>query len=76
VQERLLLSASQGKTIFLSTHLLDMAERVCGRVGIIDRGGLAAVGPLRDLKDKVDPGGSLEEVFLKVTQADDDRRAA
>jgi ABC-2 type transport system ATP-binding protein len=76
VQERLLHAAARGKTIFLSTHLLDMAERLCGRVGIIDKGRLVAVGPLRELKDKVVPGGSLEEVFLKVTQTDDDRRAA
>jgi ABC-2 type transport system ATP-binding protein len=77
VQERLLhAAASQGKTIFLSTHLLDMAERVCSRVGIIDKGRLVAVGPLRELKEKVVPGGTLEEVFLKVTQTDDDRRAA
>jgi ABC-2 type transport system ATP-binding protein len=76
VQERLLQAAAQGKTIFLSTHLLDMAERLCSRVGIIDKGHLVAVGPLRELKDKVVPGGSLEEVFLKVTQSNDDRRAA
>jgi ABC-2 type transport system ATP-binding protein len=72
VQDRIRVSAEQGRTIFLSTHLLDMAERLCGRVGIIDRGGLVAVGPLKDLQDQLVPGGSLEEVFLKVTQADDD----
>ena len=71
VQERIRLSAEQGKTIFLSTHLLDMAERLCGRVGIIDRGDLVAVGPLKELQDKVVPGGSLEEVFLKVTHDDE-----
>jgi ABC-2 type transport system ATP-binding protein len=77
VQERLLqAAATRGKTIFLSTHLLDMAERVCSRVGIIDKGHLVAVGPLRELKEKIVPGGTLEEVFLKVTQTDDDRRAA
>ena len=76
VQDRIRVSAAQGKTIFLSTHLLDMAERLCGRVGIIDKGDLAAVGPLKDLQDKLVPGGSLEEVFLKVTQADDDGSAA
>jgi ABC-2 type transport system ATP-binding protein len=70
VQERLRLAAAQGKTIFLSTHLLDMAQRLCGRVGIIDRGDLVAAGPLAELQDKVVPGGSLEEVFLKVTHAD------
>jgi ABC-2 type transport system ATP-binding protein len=72
VQDRIRVSAGQGKTIFLSTHLLDMAERLCGRVGIIDKGELVAVGPLKDLQDKLVPGGSLEEVFLKVTQADEE----
>jgi ABC-2 type transport system ATP-binding protein len=70
VQERLRLAAAQGKTIFLSTHLLDMAQRLCGRVGIINRGDLVAAGPLAELQDKLVPGGSLEEVFLKVTHAD------
>ena len=73
VQERLRLSAAQGKTIFLSTHLLDMAERLCSRVGIIHKGELVAVGPLDTLRDDVVPGGSLEEVFLKVTQPDEER---
>jgi ABC-2 type transport system ATP-binding protein len=76
VQERLRLSAARGKTIFLSTHLLDMAQRLCDRVGIIDKGHLVAVGPLRELQDKVDPGGTLEEVFLKVTQVDEDDRSS
>jgi ABC-2 type transport system ATP-binding protein len=76
VQERLRLSASQGKTIFLSTNLLDMAQRLCGRVGIIDKSALVAVGPLRELQDKVVPGGSLEEVFLKVTHVDEDAGSA
>jgi ABC-2 type transport system ATP-binding protein len=70
VQDRLRNAAAQGKTIFLSTHLLDMAERLCTRVGIIHEGALVAVGPLRDLKQQLAPGGSLEEVFLKVTQVE------
>ena len=76
VQDRIRVSAAQGKTIFLSTHLLDMAERLCGRVGIIDKGDLVAVGRLKDLQDKLVPGGSLEEVFLKVTEVDDNGSAA
>ncbi|MEJ0076118.1 MAG: ABC transporter ATP-binding protein [Alphaproteobacteria bacterium] len=75
VQERLRLSAVQGTTIFLSTHLLDMAERLCARVGIIHKGEIVAVGPLRALQEKVVPGGSLEEVFLKVTQPDEGGRS-
>jgi ABC-2 type transport system ATP-binding protein len=71
VQERLRLSAAQGKTIFLSTHLLNMAERLCSRVAIIHKGELVAVGPLQTLQDSLVPGGSLEEVFFKVTQPDE-----
>jgi ABC-2 type transport system ATP-binding protein len=76
VQERLRVSAAEGKTIFLSTHLLNMAERLCSRVAIIDKGGLVAVAPVRDLQERVLPGGSLEEVFLKVTQGEDERSGA
>jgi ABC-2 type transport system ATP-binding protein len=75
VQERLRRSAAQGKTIFLSTHLLDMAQRLCSRVGIIDKARLVAVGPLPELQERVDPGGTLEEVFLKVTNVDEDDRS-
>jgi ABC-2 type transport system ATP-binding protein len=71
VQVLLKASAARGKTIFLSTHLLDMAERVCTRLGIIHKGGLVAVGELEALRREVVPGGTLEEVFLKATQPDD-----
>jgi ABC-2 type transport system ATP-binding protein len=75
VQERMRRSAAEGKTIFLSTHLLNMAEHLCSRIGIIHRGELVAVGQLRELQDQVVPGGSLEEVFLKVTDPDDGERS-
>jgi ABC-2 type transport system ATP-binding protein len=68
VQERLRKSAAEGTTVFLSTHLLDMAERLCSRIGIIHRGRLVATGSPQELKDQVSAGGSLEEVFLAVTE--------
>jgi ABC-2 type transport system ATP-binding protein len=71
VQDRLRRSSAEGKTIFLSTHLLDMAERLCSRVGIIHYGELVAEGALEALRARIVPGGSLEEVFLKATQAGD-----
>jgi ABC-2 type transport system ATP-binding protein len=58
----------QGKTVFLSTHLLDRAEKLCSRVAIIDRGQLVAHGPIAELKAKLARGGSLEELFLAVTE--------
>jgi ABC-2 type transport system ATP-binding protein len=75
VQDLLRASAARGKTIFLSTHLLDMAERLCTRLGIIHRGELVAVGELETLRRQVVPGGTLEEVFLKATQPDEDHAA-
>ena len=67
VQERLVAAAAQGTTIFVSTHLLDMAEKLCDRVGIIHRGGLIATGTLDEIRAHASADGSLEEVFLKIT---------
>jgi ABC-2 type transport system ATP-binding protein len=67
VQQRLRKSADDGMTIFLSTHILDMAERLCSRIGIIHHGELVATGSPQELKEKVTSGGTLEEVFLAVT---------
>jgi ABC-2 type transport system ATP-binding protein len=67
VQERLLAAAAQGTTIFVSTHLLDMAEKLCDRVGIIHRGALVATGTLDEIRAHASADGSLEEVFLKIT---------
>jgi ABC-2 type transport system ATP-binding protein len=67
VQERLLAAAANGTTIFVSTHLLDMAEKLCDRVGIIHRGALAATGTLDEIRAHASADGSLEEVFLKIT---------
>ncbi len=70
VQDRLRQAAAAGKTIFMSTHLLDMAEKVCSRVGIIHKGGLVATGTMAELRARTGENASLEEVFLKVTDED------
>lgn len=67
VNERLLQCASQGMTIFVSTHLLDMAERLCNRVGIIHHGKLVATGTLDEIRASTSRNGSLEELFLSLT---------
>jgi ABC-2 type transport system ATP-binding protein len=73
VQERLLAAASAGTTIFVSTHLLDMAEKLCDRVGIIHHGALVATGTLDEIRASAAADGSLEDLFLKIT---DDAAAA
>ena len=54
----------EGKTIFFSTHILDVAEKLCSRVAIIKNGRLVKVGSMKDIKgDK-----SLENVFLELEE--------
>jgi ABC-2 type transport system ATP-binding protein len=63
-----------GKTVFMSTHILEIAERVCDRVGIINRGKLVAVGSIAELKSKSSAGVmSLEDVFLELTGGSEDQ---
>ena len=70
VQERLRLSAAAGRTIFLSTHLLAMAEKLCTRIGIINRGELVAAGTLAQLRAALAADDSLEQLFLRLTEPD------
>jgi ABC-2 type transport system ATP-binding protein len=68
VQSLLLERAARGKTIFVSTHLLDMAEKLCTRVGIINKGALVASGSVDELRARQALDGSLEDLFLKLTE--------
>lgn len=56
-----------GCAILISTHLLDTAEKLCDRVIILARGKKIAEGTLEELRTMSDSRGSLEEVFLKLT---------
>lgn len=62
--------AKKGITIFMSTHTLSLAQEICGRIGIIYRGKLIAVGTMDELQGmvKTDRVENLEEVFLKLTE--------
>lgn len=63
IQTWIIESSKSEKTIFLSTHQLTMAEKLCHRVGIIDKGQLKRVESIKEMKEK-NPGYSLEEVFF------------
>lgn len=56
----------EGNTVFFSTHVLEVAEKLCDRVGIIYKGKLLTVGSLEEIKAQ-SHDGSLEEFFLSVT---------
>jgi ABC-2 type transport system ATP-binding protein len=58
-----------GGTVLLSTHTLEIAERMCDRVGILNRGRLIASGNLQDLRAQAHTGAgaTLEDLFLQLT---------
>ncbi len=59
---------STGRTIVITTHYMDEAQRLCDRVAIVDQGKVIAVGSPRELIDSLAGGGdSLEDVFVALT---------
>jgi ABC-2 type transport system ATP-binding protein len=60
--------AGQGVTIFLSTHSLDVAQELADRIGVVANGRLIGCGTLDHLRRQAEHSGSLEEVFLKLTE--------
>jgi ABC-2 type transport system ATP-binding protein len=60
--------AGRGSAVFLSTHILEIAERMCDRIGIINKGSLVAVGTMDELRSLGKAGEvSLEDIFLGLT---------
>ncbi|MCK5302624.1 MAG: ABC transporter ATP-binding protein [Candidatus Thorarchaeota archaeon] len=61
----------RGATILMSTHILEIAERMCDRIGIINEGELIAEGTMEELRLKAKGQSSLEEIFLSLTGGPD-----
>ena len=59
--------ADRGAAVFLSTHILEIAERMCDRIGIINKGELIAVGTMEELRAMSAGEASLEDIFLSLT---------
>ncbi len=59
--------AEEGTAVFMSTHILEIAERMCDRIGIIQAGRVIASGTLGELRGSAGGGRSLEDVFLQLT---------
>jgi len=68
--------AGKGVTLFFTSHVLDVVERLCDEVAIIDRGRLVAQGTLDEIRAQRAVAGdaSLEDVFLKLVAADFERQ--
>ena len=58
----------EGKIVFFSTHILEVAERLCDRVAIINGGKLVACGTMDELRSRGSEQESLESIFLELTE--------
>ena len=64
---------AKGNTVFLSSHSLDVVEQLADRIGIILGGKLIGCGTLEELRSQASHNGPLEDVFLKLTQTEEQR---
>ena len=58
--------AAKGKTVFFSTHVLEVAEKLCDKVAIINKGKILFFGTLEELRETYKSSDSLEEIFLEA----------
>ena len=67
LKELLKKHTEEGNCVFFSTHVLDVAERLCDKIAIIDKGKILFVGTLEDMRVKFKENSSLEDLFLEIT---------
>lgn len=60
--------AKQGNCVFFSTHVLEVAEKLCDRIGIINKGKIVFVGTYEEMKNTLGVNGTLEELFMEITE--------
>lgn len=68
LKEMMKVHAKNGNTVFFSTHVLEVAEKLCDKIGIINKGKLLFVGTFEEMKSKLKENASLEDLFLEITE--------
>jgi len=76
VKDMLKARARAGVTVFLSTHILHVAEELADRIGILNRGRLIAIGTMGELREASGELGALEDAFLALTREEQREEAA
>lgn len=71
LKEEMRAHCAAGNTVFFSTHVLDVAEKLCDEIAIIDKGRLIAHGTLDALRSG-ETGASLEQLFLQMTEGEEE----
>lgn len=62
---------ASGKTVFFSTHVLDVAEKICDRVAVIDHGRILFCGTIASMREQFQAGASLEAMFLRLVEVEE-----
>ncbi|MFW9942640.1 MAG: ABC transporter ATP-binding protein [Candidatus Thorarchaeota archaeon] len=71
VKSLLELHTQRGGTVLFSTHIMEIAQDLCDRIGIINRGQMVGIGTIEELRRQANKiGASLEDVFLRLTEQD------
>ncbi|MFX0105983.1 MAG: ABC transporter ATP-binding protein [Candidatus Hodarchaeota archaeon] len=71
VKSILELHTQRGGSVLFSTHIMEIAQELCDRIGIIHKGRMVGIGTLEELRQQADKlGASLEDVFLRLTEQD------
>ncbi len=64
--------AKDNNAVFFSTHILEIAEKLCDKIGIIHHGKLIFVGTQEEMRKKVKENASLEELFMEITKRNEE----
>ncbi len=59
---------TEGKAVFFSTHVMEVAEKICDRIAIINHGEIIAMGTMDEIKEHAQGSQSLEQIFLELTE--------
>ncbi len=60
----------QNHAVFFSTHILDVAEKLCDRIAIINKGKILFVGTIEEMREELKENKSLEELYMEITEND------
>ena len=61
--------SKKGNTVFFSTHILEVAEKICDKIAIINKGKIIYTGTIEELKEQLKTDTSLEESFLELIES-------
>ncbi|MEJ2278316.1 MAG: ABC transporter ATP-binding protein, partial [Candidatus Lokiarchaeota archaeon] len=71
IKEILEIHTQNGGSVLFSTHIMEIAEEICDRIGIINKGKIVGIGSINELREQTNKiGASLEDIFLRLTEQD------